>query len=246
MFEERVLANAPNTISGKISGVRFWHFLVGMPDFTLGGGRYTQVLKCMRRNSRVQRKKPVTLEMLTYVDSLRQPEDHQSIGISCAATVGFFFLLRVSELEKLRWIDVSLFIDQDGDACLRLTLPQSKTDQYNEGHVKVLKGTSHPLCPVRAMAQWAGIQCEGKTEGEQLVFPQNIRKALAYTLKLSAVFVGDDHHRISNHSLRSGGASLMFSVGFEMEIIKRWGRWISATFHQYLWRDEYIMSNISR
>ena len=38
----------------------------------------------------------------------------------------------------------------------------------------------------------------------------------------------------------------MFSVGFDVEIIKRWGRWISATSHQYLWRDEYIMSNISR
>ena len=38
----------------------------------------------------------------------------------------------------------------------------------------------------------------------------------------------------------------MFSVGFEMEIIKRWGRWASATSHQYLWRGEYIMSNISR
>ena len=38
----------------------------------------------------------------------------------------------------------------------------------------------------------------------------------------------------------------MFSVGFEMDIIKRWGRWVSATFHQYLWRDEHILSNISR
>ena len=36
----------------------------------------------------------------------------------------------------------------------------------------------------------------------------------------------------------------MFEVGFELEIIKRWGRWISTTFHKYLWRGEQVMSNI--
>ena len=35
MFESKILANAPNTISGEISGIRFWHLLVGIPDFTL-------------------------------------------------------------------------------------------------------------------------------------------------------------------------------------------------------------------
>ena len=47
MFESKILANAPNIISGEISGIRFWRLLVGIPDFTSGGGRYTQVLKCV-------------------------------------------------------------------------------------------------------------------------------------------------------------------------------------------------------
>ena len=45
LSESKVLANAPKTISGEVSGVRFWHLLVGMPDFTLGGGRCAQVLQ---------------------------------------------------------------------------------------------------------------------------------------------------------------------------------------------------------
>ena len=38
----------------------------------------------------------------------------------------------------------------------------------------------------------------------------------------------------------------MFAVGFEVDIIKRRGRWVSATSHQYLRRDEHILANISR
>ena len=37
----------------------------------------------------------------------------------------------------------------------------------------------------------------------------------------------------------------MFAVGFEMYIIKRRGRWVSATCRQYLWRDVHILPNIS-
>ena len=31
------LANSPNTIRGGLAGVRFWHLMVGMPDFKAVG-----------------------------------------------------------------------------------------------------------------------------------------------------------------------------------------------------------------
>ena len=54
------------------------------------------------------------------------------------------------------------------------------------------------------------------------------------------------HARIIGRSLRAGGESQMFAVGFEMQIIKRRGRWVSTAFHQYLWRGEQILSVIGR
>ena len=133
----------------------------------------------------------------------------------------FFALLRVGKLDGLRRMDVLLSIDPDGDACLQLTLPRPKTDPYNEGHVEVLKGTNSRLCPVTSMARWMGIQPPGDTGGEGLGFKRDLRKSLAHALKLSTVSAGVDFKRIGNHSLRSGVASLMFAVWFEMEIIKR-------------------------
>ena len=89
MFETKVVAPAPNTVSGEISGIRFWHLLVGMPDFTLGGGRYTQLLKSCRRGSRANRIIPVTLEMLPVVTSQQRRGGPTTLGIACAALVGF-------------------------------------------------------------------------------------------------------------------------------------------------------------
>ena len=189
----------------KIPGVRFWRLLVGVPDFTLGGGRYAQVLKSARRNSRASRKIPATLDMLSEVALHRNPETIQGVGIACDAVVGFFILLRVGELESLRRMDASLSIDDEGDSCLMLSLPLSKTDQNNEGHIKVLKATNRPLCPVRHMDLWMGMRPDAKLGDESLAFNRNVRGSLSHALKLAAVAVGADRERVSNRSLRSGG-----------------------------------------
>ena len=38
----------------------------------------------------------------------------------------------------------------------------------------------------------------------------------------------------------------MFSAWYDVEIIKRWGRWASSTFQQYIWRGQYVMPTIGR
>lgn len=52
--------------------------------------------------------------------------------------------------------------------------------------------------------------------------------------------------RISNHSWRSGGETLTFAVGFDIEIIERWGRWLSPTSNSYIWRGGRVLSHIGR
>ena len=158
-----------------------------MPDFTLGGGRYTQLLNSIRRGSKVNRNAPVTLEMLNSIAALQHIDDPKSAGIACAALVGFFFLLGVGELEGLRWMDASLSADSDGDVCMRLELPRSKTDQRNEGHIKRLGRTNRPLCPVRIMGKRVGIHPGNRIVDYAPVFSRDLRQSIARALKLSAV-----------------------------------------------------------
>ena len=133
----------------------------------------------------------------------------------------FFFLLRVGEMEGIRWAGVPLSIDSDGDACLRLGMPRSKTDHYNEGHAEALKGDNRPLWPARGFARRLGTQSTVIPDGDAPVFSRNVRRALAHSSKIAASAVGLDFTRASNHYMCSGGASLMFAVGFDMDIIKR-------------------------
>ena len=125
---------------GGISSIRFWRLLVGMPDFTIGGGRYAQLLKSLRRDSRVSRKQPVTMEMLARIKAEMDAPNPQSVGVGCSSVIGFLLLLRVGELGNLRWTEAPLSTDSAGALLLRLFLPRSKTDRYNEGRGKNPQG----------------------------------------------------------------------------------------------------------
>ena len=41
--------------------------------------------------------------------------------------------------------------------------------------------------------------------------------------------------RYGSHSLRVGGATALYHAGMPVEIIKRYGRWVSDCFQGYLW-----------
>ena len=135
--------------------------------------------------------------------------------------------------------------DRDGDLVLQHVIPRSKTDQFNQGHEEILKSTKRHLWPAKALLQWKKVHSL-LCGSDSPVFPLDIRRALAEQLKLAGTYVGLGHSRIGNHSMRSGGATLMFSVGFDIEIIKRRGRWLSPIFHTYIWRDEHMSSHIGR
>lgn len=78
------------------------------------------------------------------------------------------------------------------------------------------------------------------------VFDRNLRRSLASSLNLAAAFRDIDRRRISNRPLRPMGDSLMFAVGFEIEILTRYGGGPRSPFRTYFRRDEHALSSISR
>ena len=63
--ESKMMGNAAPTIASKVSAVRFWHVISGYPDFSVGGGRFRFVWNGLMRDYKVERKQPVTFEMLS-------------------------------------------------------------------------------------------------------------------------------------------------------------------------------------
>ena len=46
---------------------------------------------------------------------------------------------------------------------------------------------------------------------------------------------GFPSERYGSHSLRVGGATALYHAGVPVEVIKRYGRWVSDCFQGYLW-----------
>ena len=108
MFEARVVKNASDSIRAKISAIRFWNVISGLDDFTKYGGRCQQVSKWMKRYHNVKRKIPFSLDMLEwiYTDFLQNDlSDVFRVELYTSAVLGFFFLLRIGELENLMMSD---------------------------------------------------------------------------------------------------------------------------------------------
>ena len=122
-------------------------------------------------------------------------------------------MLRVGELEALKWRDFELLTDMGGDIVLRVGLPRSQTDQYNERHAKVLKSLDLPLCPVTDFSRWPSIRSPGSQEDDPI---SNLatRVKLARTLKRAAISQNLGRAKSGAHSLRAGGASLKFAMCF--------------------------------
>lgn len=240
---------APNTIRGKVSALRFWHILSGLSDFAKEGVRYKEVQKSLMRSTSVNREIPFGLELLQWaydqsilIGGLDSPVQDE---LFCASTLGFYYLLRVSEIEGLRMKDVRLSIYEDGDTTLTIRIISSKTDQYNEGAFKTLKSATGPIFPVEMWSKFTSSMTYDALSSQKIP-PRGMRTRLTVFLRVAGVANGIDSSRIGNHSIRSGGPTAISHAGYDIEIIKRWRRMRSWIPHSYLRNDQRILAAIGR
>ena len=165
------------------------------------------------------------------------------LELFAACILGFFFLLRVSELGALFWEDISIET-KDGERFLNLGIKQSKTDVLRDGIVRSLIEVDSCIRPLKTFLLWKEMSCDSGNEKSN-VFGAQLRNRLSGIMKTAALDKGVFDARIDTHSLRAGGATALYTQGVPLDVIQRWGRWKSLTPHQYLWRDASALNNLS-
>ena len=65
-------------------------------------------------------------------------------------------------------------------------------------------------------------------------------------LRFAAEAEGMPVDRMGTHSLRIGGACALLHGKVPIEIIKRWGRWVSDSFQRYLWESNDDARDLAR
>ena len=118
----------------------------------------------------------------------------------------------------------------------------SKTDQYNQGCMRYVGKTGNSRCLIAELHGWFALQPGHFEVTEDSVplftMPDNkvaTRAELQGDLRSAAVACGVDESRIGTHSLRVTCATWLYQAGYDLEYIKRHGRWVSNVVHVYLW-----------
>ena len=201
---------------------------------------------------------PATVEVLyaviTVVRVDKQYSSHdQEVTIAAIVTV-WFYLLRSSEYceiggETRDYCMVVGDVGFYGDAHNPLTTdePQeahsistairgSKTNQARIGCVRTSDRTNLPIDAVKVVSTM--LRSRGLKKGQGLnqhLFQLSSGRAVSNrkitgVLRAAAISRGPDPLRYATNSLRrGGGATAMATVGFQTEIIRRWGRWLIDT-----------------
>jgi integrase len=271
LFEERVLAFlvseragqglAAGSVNQRVYAIRVGLLAAGFGDVLEFAPRVRVATKALKRVQGEKEKKiPVTIGMLNWLaDNLHlgqdgTPRDHDEVRVWIAIVLGYFFLLRVSELLELRQEDVQArrgdewCTDWQRADSVTVLIRGSKTDQYNLGCLRSQHRVGGTLCPVGVMKMWGSL-----AHGDEPIFDaqgphakRDGRTRIQNWLRVAAAAVGLPAHRVGTHSLRIGGATALYNAGWELGAIQRFGRWASNSFHGYLWDSHSLQKGAAK
>ena len=122
-----------------------------------------------------------------------------------------------------------------------LHIKGSKTDQYNTGCTRNLYRTGGDVCPVEACRRiQAAFPERFDSEAHLPLFRYSDgrfvrRQDLERAARAAAIAEGVPPEKMGGHSFRIGGATAMYQAGIELDVIRRFGRWLTMVVHGYLW-----------
>ena len=175
-----------------------------------------------RRKGTVQKgKKPILindLKKIIDVINQQQIEDIKKLRDKSIILIGFSGGFRRKEIVSLDVEDLDFVFEG-----IKITVKQSKTDQFGEGFTKGLPYFENKIyCPVTTLQRWLNVSKIKKgalfrrfSKGSKLSNNRLTDQTVALIIKQYLNFAGIDSTNYSGHSLRSGFATSAAEAGAE-------------------------------
>ena len=202
---------------------------------------------------------PITFPIMERLHSVltKHSGNYYNLMIWAACCTAYFGLLRVSEFTTsspnhfnastdLLLSDIALDSHAEPQV-IRITLKQSKTDQYRKGTHVYLGKTSHQVCPVKALTQY--LTRRGSKPGPLFILPTNqsmTRVMFSTALKKAFQKLNMHPHHFNTHSFRIGAATSAKRAGISDSHLKALGRWRSNAYLKYVRLSPQDLTNLSR
>ena len=234
----------PVSIRNYLSAVWYFQKLYGYPDFS---GNF--LLK----------------QTLTGIDRLCSTEAAEKYPLSPVDLLNMYKLLDMSvNVDKVFWVSLLLAyrcVLRVGHVCksvhsmkvkhviltkeyVKIHISSSKTDQFGKNPQDIyLSRLNSPLCPCEILedllsAPWA--TPESNLFRIKGVSSLKTKDYLNFNLKLKglSIALGLPVDRISTHSIRHGGATMLRNLGLSVDTIKKMGNWRSDAINNYLHQSQ--------
>lgn len=108
----------------------------------------------------------------------------------------------------------------------------TKNRPVMKGVYRSLLAYGGKVCAVKTLPKWANRR-KWDPESKERMFRPNISSILCKTLERVSAIKGRPTKLYSSHSMRDGGATPLYISKFPLDIIQRFGRWISTCFLLY-------------
>ena len=243
-----------NSIRQYLCVISHMHKELGYPDPIVGNYHLTLTLKGARRvlGSAVQRREPITPHHLLGLLKALDLRDAAHAAIWAAALLMFYGLFRRSSIlacagvqfqPHLHLCRKDIVFTQEG---LKLVVKWSKTDQFRERRriVPFPRMKGHALCPTQAVYHAFKLTPKAPVSGPAFVVDNGpsftpLRPEKFSNMLLSGLSkAGFDTSSLGSHSLRRGGATLLWNDTDVGEAkIKALGDWASSISTLYTISD---------
>ena len=239
IWTRNVLGIKASTLKNRLSAIRFTHLIDENVYFSLQPHRGKATIKGLRKLEGVTMKHPRNTDLARWMrnELVIKPESRNSgkgslqMELYTAYVLCFFYLLRIYELEGSKWVTFR-WARRAGGRFSSIRIKQSKTDVFRDG----------VLCPVKHFLLWKEMAYRSGDE-ESPISSVKFRERMGDVEKMSAIANGMYDGRIDTHSLRDGGAAALYTQWAPLDVIQRWGRWMSLTSHQYLRHEAAAQNN---
>ena len=251
------------TASSYLAGIRKLHEIRGLAEPVLKGGLVNQVIKgkknqegVEKRNKEDKGRMPVTLTIMKLLKEAiraweRPMEDKLLLWAVC--TVAFHGSFRIHEILcqnetffdpdfTLLRRDVVIRAHKWGQGqetkMLQVSLKCPKESKTGKNTVVDVYETGGPTCPLKGFCRWIENSRTGRDQDSVLFVtkdgvPLTGRRFNALLKQLLEPHIDYSKGQITAHSFRSGVPSLLGSLGYSDEDIKKVGRWSSRSFEHY-------------
>lgn len=238
-----------STVVTYISGLSHTHNLHGWEDntksFLVG-----KILEGLRRKKPkiADLRVPISLSLLKkMIQSFPSvcTSNYESVMFASAYSLCFFALLRIGEIVADRKLqscnhviqvsDIS-FHKTDTEEELYVKIRSSKTDQHSLSTTLIVcRQKDELICPVRLLKKYLEFRHPSFVSNLYIHYDGTNLTRYQFSSVLQRVLSFCDvsgHFR--SHSFRIGGASEAKRLGIDDETIKKWGRWVSDVYLNYI------------